>query len=51
MEQSLLEKHIGFHPDFISELGYLSGNNKEKFIRSFKKESQEVNFLSTLSEF
>ncbi|MBU2996273.1 hypothetical protein KO500_07495 [Cellulophaga baltica] len=51
MEQTLLEKYIGLHPDFNSELESLSGKNKEKFIRFFKNEKQEANFLSLLSEF
>ena len=51
MGQTLLEKFIDTHSDFNSELERLSGKNKKKFIRNFKKESQEENFLSTLSEF
>lgn len=50
MKQSLLEKHIEFHPDFISELEQLSKSNKEKFIREFKKEKDKTNFLSRISE-
>ena len=50
MKQSLLEKYIEFHPDFISELKQLSKTNKEKFIREFKKEEDKTNFLSRISE-
>ncbi|MDN3668244.1 hypothetical protein QWY93_02730 [Echinicola jeungdonensis] len=50
MKQSLLEKYIEFHPDFISELEQLSKTNKEKFICGFKKEKDKTNFLSRISE-
>jgi hypothetical protein len=51
MKQRLLDRFIESHPDFRSELEQLSDKNREKFIRNFKVESQEENFLSTLSEF
>lgn len=50
MKQSLFEKYLVSNPDFISELEQLSNTSKEIFIREFKKEKDETNFLSRISE-
>lgn len=51
MKQSLLDRYIELHPNFKMDLETLSSENRIKFERKLKKESQKDNFLSTISEF
>lgn len=49
--KSLYEKHIKNNPNFSSLISELTDNNlKRKFLRNFKKEKNEVNFFSHISE-
>lgn len=51
MNNDLLDRFIDSNPRFNDDLNQLSDQSKEKFLRKFKKEKQEKNFLSTISEF
>lgn len=50
MKKTLLEKHLERHPDFISKIEQFSEANKAKFLRGFKKEKDQTNFFSRVSE-
>lgn len=51
MNKDLLNRFIDSNPKFNTDLNQLSNQSKEKFLRKLKKEKQEKNFLSIISEF